>query len=462
MEDTYELLKLSIEADMQHGVLRKEDVRKMVELIRNNELPENKREEVIDFIERVDKYLKNQLNKQKIEKVLNDIENSDTFDSKNIDFIVSQDKKGQLSKEQKERFNLVLKRVSRRENLPIKPTENILMKIPGIRKIIETINKFKNRKNEEKGNNQSLSQNNETNKTNKFNKRKNRTDFVQKVDIKPELFVVSDLHGDINRWNKVKEQLEQHPNRQFIIEGDAMDKGEYGIDILLQIKELSDAGRVHYLPGNHDEFLYDYVKTKDTNYTDVFKFAESSLKVNHGESTIRDIEKFDEVVDSALNRGVINKKIDKNELIDWLGKCPIQRTVHTKEQKYALSHAVFDMELYKKDRDFNLEKALDLKTKDRNNEQEDLLKRFKNCLWYREKEQITHFVPISWPEDYVVVVGHTRNPEINIQNFEDDTNKPIIYIDCKNGNFQAMDLTNNKSVNMEETPKEQETRGRSH
>lgn len=460
MEDTYELLKLSIEADMAHGVVGRDDIRKMVELIRNKEIPENKKYEAIQLMKKVDKYLHIQLNKQIIEKALKDMESSNKVDNQNIDFIINQEQKGQLSEEQKQRFKQILEKVNRRENLPIKPTENILMKIPGIRKIIETINKFKDRKNEKKENNQHLSQNN---KENKVNKRKNKTNFVQKVDIKPELFVVSDLHGDINRWNIVKEQLKQHPNRQFIIEGDAMDRGEYGVDILLQIKELSDAGKVHYLPGNHDEILYDYLKTKDTNNIDIFDFSERNLKANGGETTIRDIEQFDNIVNLAINRGAISKKIDKNELIDWLGKCPIQRTVHIGDNKYALAHAIFDTELYKKDRDFNLEKAFDLKTKiNKTNEEQQVLNRFQNCMWYREKDVKTHFAPISFPKDHVVVVGHTRQSDINIQNLEGNQNRPIMYIDCKSGNFQAIDLTNHRSVNMEDTPKKQETRGRSH
>lgn len=179
------------------------------------------------------------------------MESSNKVDNQNIDFIISQQKKGQLSEEQEQRFKQILEKV---------------------------------------------------------NRRKDKTDFVQKVDIKPELFVVSDLHGDINRWNIIKEQLKQHTNRQFIIEGD------------------------------------------------------------------------------AINRGAISKKIDKNELIDWLGKCPIQRTVHIGENKYALAHAIFDTELYKKDRDFNLEKAFDLKTKiNKTSEEQQVSNRFQNCCGIEKK-----------------------------------------------------------------------------
>lgn len=83
-------------------------------------------------------------------------------------------------------------------------------------------------------------------------------------------------------------------------------------------------------------------------------------------------------------------------------------------------------------------------------------------MWYREKDVKIHFAPISFSKDHVVVVGHTRQSDINIQNLEGNQNRPIMYIDCKSGNFQAIDLTNYRSVNMEDTPKKQETRGRSH
>ena len=66
----------------------------------------------------------------------------------------------------------------------------------------------------------------------------------------------------MDRWEFVKQMMKQNPNLNVIILGDAMDRGSYGVEMLLQIKELSDVGRVRYVPGNHDEFAYDFLRGK--------------------------------------------------------------------------------------------------------------------------------------------------------------------------------------------------------
>ena len=52
-----------------------------------------------------------------------------------------------------------------------------------------------------------------------------------------------------------------------------MDRGEFGPEILLQIKELSDKGVVQYLPGNHDIFAYNYVKMRNAPSSQAFTMA---------------------------------------------------------------------------------------------------------------------------------------------------------------------------------------------
>ena len=56
--------------------------------------------------------------------------------------------------------------------------------------------------------------------------------------------VISDLHGDFEHWSKIRFELNKNPNLKVTILGDAMDRGEFGPEILLQIKELSDKGVV--------------------------------------------------------------------------------------------------------------------------------------------------------------------------------------------------------------------------
>ncbi len=285
-----------------------------------------------------------------------------------------------------------------------------------------------------------------------------RNMVAPRVDIySPQTIVVSDLHGDMNKWNIIKEKLKIYPNYKFIIEGDAMDKGAFGIDILLEIKELSDLGRVKYLPGNHDTFTYNYFKSKGTPHTEVYNSALKHLQHNGGQSTIDCLENFDTVLQSALENGRIHKLISKEALMEWLGKQPIQTIIKENNVNYALAHAMFDTKLYNKDPYFNMEKAYALQTKSYLVPEEfDTLNRFYTCMWYRENDPKTHFAEFYWPQDHIVVVGHTTQQQVNIQEINGDPRKQIIYVDCHAGNFQGYNLTTLKHVSLEQSKNNEE------
>lgn len=112
--------------------------------------------------------------------------------------------------------------------------------------------------------------------------------------------VISDLHGDFEHWSKIRFELNKNPNLKVTILGDAMDRGEFGPEILLQIKELSDKGVVQYLPGNHDIFAYNYVKMRNAPSSQAFTMAKSHLERNGGKSTMKKLDNFQEVVAKAI------------------------------------------------------------------------------------------------------------------------------------------------------------------
>ncbi len=265
-----------------------------------------------------------------------------------------------------------------------------------------------------------------------------------KTENKDEIVVVSDLHGNLQKWEMIKETLIKNPKRRLIIEGDAMDRGQFGVEILLQIKELSDKGIVEYLPGNHDVFAYNYLATKGSQFenTDTHIYAKETWTANGGKITSANFEdnNYNTIMENELRNGRINHRISRDELIEWLGNCPIQKKVQQKGITYALSHAMFDEELYKQRPDFNLRKALELEL---DGKEEDIgtLNKFNNCMWYRENDSDTHYSAISWPEGNIVVVGHTRQKEANVQYLGNDSRKPMIYLDCGNGKLQGFNLS---------------------
>ena len=77
---------------------------------------------------------------------------------------------------------------------------------------------------------------------------------------KNESFVaISDLHSNKEAMKKIYKYIDE--GYKVVILGDVTDRGPHGdgtggLDMLLEIKELSDSGKVIYIPGNHDELLY--------------------------------------------------------------------------------------------------------------------------------------------------------------------------------------------------------------
>lgn len=268
---------------------------------------------------------------------------------------------------------------------------------------------------------------------------------IQQETLKQEIVVISDIHGDINKWNHVKNALKKNPKMKIIILGDAMDRGEYGLQILMQIKELCDEGRAEYLPGNHDEFAYQcLVEGKNDPAKELVR---SMWEKNGGDVTIKSFDNFDTIMEQELRSGKIKKRIGKMELIEWLGERPIQKVLTEGGYNYALSHAVFDNELYNKDPEFNLKKALSLDLKKK--ESIELYQRYRNCLWYREEDEKTHYANLAFPDGSVMVAGHTRQTQANVSYLDGKSEQPIIYVDCGKGKLQGYNLTTGKHVQLE-------------
>lgn len=145
--------------------------------------------------------------------------------------------------------------------------------------------------------------------------------------------------------------------------------------------------------------------------------------------------------------GNISRITPKDELINWLGKLPIQKTIYENGINYALSHAAFDEELYIENPKFSLRDALKMELEGKNKTKS--FKKFLNCMWYREGDEKTHYAPLSFPKDHLMVVGHTKQKETNIQYLNKDPGKPVIYVDCGLGEMQGFNLTTKKHIQFE-------------
>ena len=225
-----------------------------------------------------------------------------------------------------------------------------------------------------------------------------------------DFIVISDFHSMLEPFYKLKYYYTFEYNDIFIL-GDVTDRGEKndgtgGLNILIDIMKLEKdinslpdeirkkhhIGRIHYIPGNHDDFLYEYALLQDKN-------AKENMELNHGNQTIKDIDD-------------IRKKNPKllEELTEWLGSKPLQVKHTGRDGKvYCLAHAFFDEFLYNQNKDYSLSYYLYAKK---------LYRGLFNVFWFRKGQDAyqSFRVPSS---DNIGVIGHTPsmlNP--NTRNFD--------------------------------------------
>ena len=234
--------------------------------------------------------------------------------------------------------------------------------------------------------------------------------------------VVSDFHGYHYPLDKVKKYYLNEYDITYIL-GDATDRGEDkrgsgGIKLLIEIMELSKLypGRIIYIPGNHDEFLLGYVRSKyhidnyyEYNYT-------VNLIHNGGDATIDELNNLEK-----------NNPRKFKELIEWLGKQPIQRTHSYKGKNYVLGHALFNQKLYDINPNYTLENYF------QEAQFSETRKMAKDVLWFRKFKNT--YNPQEMPSsDKIMVIGHTieaniRGKDINLT----DSNGKTLKVYCVDG-----------------------------
>lgn len=227
------------------------------------------------------------------------------------------------------------------------------------------------------------------------------------TNIMPNSFVaVSDFHAIEWPLQKVKNHYLKEYDKIFIL-GDVTDRGENGqgtngIKLLQEIKKLSEQypGRVIYVPGNHDSFVYDYGVSQDYQ-------AEECMRINHGKDTIRDIDRMR-----------YNNPEELEDLLNWLGNLPLQVKHEFNGQNYVLAHAFFNDFIYSLNPNFNLKALSTMKNKAAYDLGEQI-------MWFRKKTDNYNVEYV--PSNVIEVIGHT--PEF----YRSGDN-----LDLKNGNGETI------------------------
>ena len=211
----------------------------------------------------------------------------------------------------------------------------------------------------------------------------------------PDSFVVvSDFHGSNWILDKVKNHYMNEYETVFNL-GDITDRGKDSVKMLLDYKNLAknNPDRVVYVPGNHDEFIYGAFRSENPQIRESYH---KMLEVNKGGQTYNEL--------NALKQ---NNPMEFNELLDWLGSQPIQRIHEYNNKKYALAHAFFNYDLYKKNPNFSLKDYME--TGGSLNMGKNSY--YSSILWYRKSKPHDYQIDMRNlpPSDYTMVVGHTPN-----------------------------------------------------
>ncbi len=223
--------------------------------------------------------------------------------------------------------------------------------------------------------------------------------------VKDSFVAVSDFHGYEWPLEKVINNYLNEYDKIFIL-GDITDRGENydgkdSIKLLQKVKKLSEKypERINYIPGNHDQFIYDYAHSQNDYYAHL-------MRINGGSETVKELDSLKE-----------NNKQEFDELISWLGDLPLQKMHTFANQKYALAHAFFNNKIYKQNPSFSLKDAYQSKQD----------KSVQNILWFR-KAKDTYSKEEVPSGDVIEVIGHTpesyRNDMcLDLENSDNETVK---------------------------------------
>ena len=227
---------------------------------------------------------------------------------------------------------------------------------------------------------------------------------MSKVNNNENFVVMSDFHGMKGAMNVVRKYVEE--GKKVYILGDATDRGPDGVEILLEIMDLSKKDKVCYIPGNHDQFIYNSYRSNDENWKrsvkDIWTIANNGG--NGGLPTWSNLE--------SLKETNLNKF---NELMDWLGKQPLQRIVESNNKKYCLAHAFFDQKLYNENSLLCLDDCKDFTFDNPKNISQ-------NILWFRKKDDSYQAEQLP-DKDATVIIGHTGTDIYLSKDFFDLENK---------------------------------------
>ncbi|MCM1328149.1 MAG: serine/threonine protein phosphatase [Ruminococcus sp.] len=219
-------------------------------------------------------------------------------------------------------------------------------------------------------------------------------------------YVLSDIHGNLERFEKILKQIDLQPEDTLYILGDVVDRHPFGITILKKIMKMPN---VKMLLGNHEYmmmralgFPYDENDTEETAYEMHEQWYRNGGGITNMEWNITPEE-------------------TRNEIISYLKSLPLNYDIEVNGKRYKLIHAAPE-DLYDLLGDPFIPKTY-------------------FCVWDRDA------VMYAPQTDCTVIFGHT--PTVNYQ----DCNplqiwygENLIGIDCACGHINPPDIPENQMI----------------
>lgn len=129
-------------------------------------------------------------------------------------------------------------------------------------------------------------------------------------------YVMSDIHGDLDRFRSVMDQIHLKAYDHLYVLGDVIDGYPYGLDILYELRDMPNAT---VLLGNHEKMCYDSMVSDNGS-----RLLSNWIK-NGGQVTM-----------NALFR---METTEIEEIMDFIRKMPLTATVTVNDREYLLLHS---------------------------------------------------------------------------------------------------------------------------
>ena len=243
--------------------------------------------------------------------------------------------------------------------------------------------------------------------------------------IVPNSFVViSDIHSNKEAVQKIKKFYLNEYEKIYVL-GDITGRGVamggcYSFEVLNYLYDLIKQypERIVYVPGNHDQMLYGYHRGA----------VNRDLLLKNGESDTWNhyVNRYEFFGDKWA------KKFE--EMIEWIGRQPIQVSHTFDGKKYVLAHALFNQKLYDYNPNLCLKDYFDYKEQGIN---DSVCSDIFTTLWFRKGNDKYQFsfnssnLPINGE---IMVIGHTPTDDRATENLDlINRNGEVVKVYCVDG-----------------------------